>query len=58
MSVALLLYIVSYYVYKSIFLGKVEKTTKIFTTGIGIYFITWIVMWTLFYTLTNPTLPL
>jgi uncharacterized membrane protein YGL010W len=57
MSVALLLYIVSYYIYKSMFAGKVEKPTKIFTTGIGIYFISWIVMWVLFYTLLNPTLP-
>jgi hypothetical protein len=57
MSVALLLYIVSYYVYKSMFFAKVEKPTKIFTTGIGIYFFTWIVMWVLFFTLLNPTLP-
>ncbi len=56
MSVALLIYIVSYYVYKSLFAGKVEKATKIFTTGIGIYFFTWIVMWVLIFTLLNPTL--
>lgn len=51
MSIALLVYIVTYYVYKPIFLTKVEKPTKIFTTGVGAYFLTWIVAWGIFYTL-------
>jgi len=52
LSVAMLFYILTYYiVYKRFFITKVEKTTKIFMTGIGAYFITWIVAWTLFYTL-------
>jgi len=50
-SIALLVYIVSYYVYKPLFLAKVEKPSKIFTTGVGAYFLSWIVMWALFYTL-------
>jgi hypothetical protein len=50
-SIALLVYIVTYYVYKARFLAKVEKPSKIFTTGVGAYFLTWLVMWTLFYTL-------
>jgi len=50
-SIALLVYIVSYYVYKPLFLTKVEKPSKIFTTGVGAYFLSWIVLWTLFYTL-------
>jgi len=52
LSVAMLFYILTYYIiYKRFFITKVEKPTKIFMTGIGAYFITWIVAWTLFYTL-------
>jgi len=53
-SIALLVYIVTYYVYKTMFVAKVEKASKIFTTGVGAYFLTWLVMWVLFYTLLNP----
>lgn len=49
-SIALLVYIVTYYVYKSIYQMKFEKRSKILTTGVGAYFLAWIVMWTLFYT--------
>ena len=57
-SIALLVYIVTYYVYKAMFLAKVEKPSKIFTTGVGAYFLTWLVMWTLFYTLLYQVPPL
>jgi len=53
-TIALLIYLVTYYVYKPAFLAKVEKASKIFTTGVGGYFLSWLVMWTLFYTLLNP----
>jgi len=53
-TAALLVYLVTYYVYKPIFLTKVEKPSKIFTTGVGAYFMTWIVAWILFYTLLFP----
>jgi hypothetical protein len=36
------------------FFTKVKKTSKIFTTGIGTYFLTWIVAWALFFTLMKP----
>jgi hypothetical protein len=51
LTIALLIYVVSHYVYKPLFLAKVEKPSKIFTTGIGAYFLTWIVTWVIFYTL-------
>lgn len=54
-SIALLLYIVTYYVYKFMFLAKVEKPSKIFTTGVGAYFLSWVVMFAMFTTLTGPT---
>ncbi len=50
-SVALLVYIVVYYIYKWRFFALVEKPSKIFTQGIGAYFLTWIVALGLFYTL-------
>jgi hypothetical protein len=49
--IALLVYLVSYYAIKSVFIGKVEKPQKIFTTGIGIYFFTWLVSLIVLYTL-------
>jgi hypothetical protein len=53
-SLALLLYIITYYVFKALFATKVEKKSKLVTNGIGIYFITWIFAWTLFSTLMHP----
>jgi len=50
-SIALLVYIITYYVYKAMFLAKVEKASKIFTTGVGIYFLSWLVVWVMLYTI-------
>ncbi len=52
LSLAMLLYTLTYYVFKRLFVAKVEKPSKVFTTGIGAYFIVWVVAWALFYTLT------
>ena len=49
-SFALIVYILSYYVIKPKFILKVDKPQKVFTTGIGIYFLSWLVFWVLFYT--------
>jgi len=58
MDIAIILYILSYYLMKPRFITKVEKPQKIFTTGIGIYFIAWLVFWALFYTiLIGPPIP-
>ena len=56
-SIGILFYIITYYVLKMRFLNKVEKPSKIFTMGIGAYFLTFILCWTLFITpfLTPPT---
>jgi len=51
-SVAMALYLLTYYVFKQRFVAKVENPSKVFTTGIGAYFIVWVVAWTLFYTVT------
>jgi len=54
LTIALLIYIATHYIYKPLFLAKVEKPSKIFTTGIGAYFLTWVVGWVIFYTLFIP----
>jgi hypothetical protein len=51
LSIAIIIYLVSYYAVKSRFLTRVKKSSKLFTTGIGIYFISWIVFWTMLYTI-------
>ncbi|MDH7564600.1 MAG: hypothetical protein QHH24_06980 [Candidatus Bathyarchaeota archaeon] len=51
LSIALLVYIISYYAIKSKYLVYVSKPQKLLTTGIGIYFIAWIVFWVLLYTI-------
>jgi len=50
-SFALIVYMISYYIIKFRFMNKVEKTQKLITTGIGIYFLAWIVLWILMYTI-------
>jgi PKD repeat protein len=56
-SIGILFYIITYYILKSRFMNKVEKPSKIFTMGIGAYFLAFILCWTLFITpfLTPPT---
>ena len=54
-SVALLVYLVAYYIYKWRFIALVEKPSKIATQGIGAYFLTWIVTLSLFFTVLQPT---
>jgi len=56
-TIALSVYIVTYYLLKWRFMSKVEKPTKILTMGIGVYFLTFIFCWVLFITpfLAPPT---
>jgi hypothetical protein len=53
-SIAMIFYLLSYYVLKPYFIGKVEKLSKVMTTGIGIYFLMWVIFWTLSFTLVIP----
>ncbi len=55
LSVALIVYIIAYYIYKWRFVVLVEKPSKIATQGIGAYFLTWIVALGLFVTILHPT---
>ncbi|MCJ7559669.1 hypothetical protein MUO79_03500 [Candidatus Bathyarchaeota archaeon] len=51
LTIALLIYLLSYYVLKAKFLKKVEKQSKIMTMGIFIYFMAWAVFFILFYSI-------
>jgi hypothetical protein len=46
-TIALLIYLVSYYVLKAKFSTQVEKQSKIMSMGIFIYFFTWLIVWVL-----------
>ena len=48
LTIALLLYLLSYYALKAKFRDRVEKPTKIMTMGIFMYFIAWAVFFILF----------
>ena len=50
LTIALAIYLLSYYLIKAKFYNLVEKRSKIMTTGIGMFFISWIVFLTLTYT--------
>ena len=57
-TVALAVYILTYYLLKMQFSNKVEKESKILTMGIGIYFIIFVFCWVLFTTpLLAPPVP-
>ncbi len=49
LSLALLVYMVTNYFLRQIFIGKVEKARKVLTTGIVAYFLIWIVTWVLLF---------
>jgi hypothetical protein len=51
LTIALLVYLVSYYLLKAKFYNKVEKQSKIMTMGIGIYFISWATFFVLSYSI-------
>ncbi|MEJ5327982.1 MAG: hypothetical protein WHU54_07040 [Candidatus Bathyarchaeia archaeon] len=55
-TIALLVYLISYYLIKAKFYNKVEKQTKLMTMGIGIYFISWIVFFILTYSIMSGQL--
>jgi hypothetical protein len=59
-TLMLVVYLLSYYVIKARFTGKVAKPTKLMTTGIGVYILAWMVCWVLLYTIIAgpPPLPL
>ena len=51
LTIALMVYLLSYYPLKAKFYNKVEKQSKIMTMGIGIYFIAWAAFFVLSYSI-------
>ena len=49
-TIALIVYLASYYVLKAMFKDKIEKQSKILSTGVAMYFFAWIPFFVLFYT--------
>jgi hypothetical protein len=49
-TIALLIYFVSYYVIRGYYKSKIEKQSKILSTAIGMYFFAWLSFFVLFYT--------
>ena len=49
-TIALLIYFVTYYIFRASFKNKIEKQSKILSTAIGMYFFAWITFFVLFYT--------
>ena len=58
-TIALLIYLLTYYAIKAKFTNKVEKQSKLMTQAIFIYFIAWAVFFILFYSLLtgSPAVP-
>jgi succinate-acetate transporter protein len=50
-TIALAIYLLSYYMLKAKFANQVEKQSKILSMGIFIYFIAWAVFFILFYSI-------
>jgi hypothetical protein len=56
-TIALLIYLISYYFLKAKYASQVEKQSKIMSMGIFIYFITWILVWVLALSIVIGPLP-
>ncbi len=56
-TIALFVYLVSYYILKGRYASKLEKQSKIMTMGIFIYFFTWLIIWVLTLSLVVGPLP-
>ena len=49
-TLALLIYFVTYYILRGFYKNKIEKQSKILSTAIGMYFFSWLTFFVLFYT--------
>ena len=55
-TVALLIYFVTYYIFRGFYKNKIEKQSKILSTAIGMYFFAWLSFFVLFYTVIQVAL--
>jgi len=57
LTVALVVYLLTYYILKAVYKNKIEKQSKILSTAVGMYFFTWITFFILFYTTIKVFMP-
>jgi zinc transporter ZupT len=57
-TLALLIYFVTYYILRGYYKTKIEKQSKVLSTAIGMYFFAWLSFYVLFYTVTLVALGL
>jgi uncharacterized membrane protein YidH (DUF202 family) len=50
-TIALIIYLASYYVLKAVYKNKIEKQSKILSTAVAMYFFAWLPFFVLFYTM-------
>jgi len=50
-TIALIVYLASYYVLKAVYKNKIEKQSKILSTAVAMYFFAWLPFFILFYTM-------
>jgi zinc transporter ZupT len=50
-TLALLVYFVTYYIMRGYYKTKIEKQSKILSTAIGMYFFAWLTFFVLFYSI-------
>jgi hypothetical protein len=50
-TLALLIYFVTYYILRGFYKNKIEKQSKILSTAIGMYFFSWLSFFVLFFTI-------
>ncbi len=56
-TTGLIAYLASCFLFKYVFTTRsraVKSTRKVYTTGIGVYLLTWITSWMMLYTLLSP----
>ena len=51
LTIALVVYLITFYIIKAKFAKTVEKPSKLMSQGIGIYFFAWLLTWIMLYTL-------
>ncbi len=57
-TIALLVYLITYYILKAKYTSQVEKQSKIMSMGIFIYFFTWLIVWVLTLSILIGPLPI
>jgi len=50
-TIALIVYLATYYVFKAMYKNKIEKQSKILSTAVLMYFFAWLPFFILFYTI-------